>query len=131
MKKRLFKVLLVLLISIIVFSFLIKFLNIIHFKCLFKYLFNFYCAGCGTTRMIESIFKLEFYQAFRYNPLMFILIIFMIIYILYFIYNYIFKNKIILPNFKMFIIIIIILFIYMILRNISCFKYLAPTNIKK
>ena len=111
MKKRLFKVILITALVILVILLSIKILDLIHFRCLFKYLFNFYCAGCGTTRMIKSLIKLDFYQSFRYNPGVFILRI------------------IIFPNTKVLIVIIIVLFIYMILRNIPYFNYLVPTKV--
>ena len=82
MKKRLFKVILITALVILVILLSIKILDLIHFRCLFKYLFNFYCAGCGTTRMIKSLIKLDFYQSFRYNPGVFILSIMLFIYLI-------------------------------------------------
>ena len=64
------------------------------FKCLVKDVFGFQCAGCGGTRMLFAILKLDFYQAFRYNPGMFILLIigfFYIIFNIFFIHYFIFK----------------------------------------
>ena len=107
----------------------VKFLYYINFKCIYLELFDIYCAGCGTTRMFKSIFELDFYQAFRYNPLMFILLI---IALIYFIINVIrlFLNKpFIKINTKIIIIIGFILLIYMLLRNIPGFEYLRPTVI--
>ena len=129
MKKRLFKVILITALVILVILLSIKILDLIHFRCLFKYLFNFYCAGCGTTRMIKSLIKLDLYQSFRYNPGVFILSIMLFIYLILLIYNYIFKGIVIFPNTKILIVIIIILFIYMILRNIPYFNYLVPTKV--
>ena len=43
--------------------------------CVFKNLFDIECAGCGGTRMFLSILKLDFYQAFRYNPYVFSLLV--------------------------------------------------------
>ena len=129
MKKRLFKVILITALVILVILLSIKILDLIHFRCLFKYLFNFYCAGCGTTRMIKSLIKLDFYQSFRYNPGAFILSIMLYIYLILLIYNYIFKGIVIFPNTKILIVIIIVLFIYMILRNIPYFNYLVPTKV--
>ena len=127
MKKRIINVLVVLLSSFVVLILLLKVLDLLNFKCLFKHLFGVYCAGCGTTRMIESFLSFQFYQSFRYNPLMFILFVFFIVYVLYLIIVYIISGKFKLPSFKVIIIIIIILFIYMILRNIPYFEFLRPT----
>lgn len=117
----------ILVISIIFILYLgINIIDKIGYKCPFKYLFNIYCAGCGTTRMMKEIFKLNFYKAFRYNPLMFILLIIGIIYFIYVCICYIKNIKIIKPKLKHFYILIIILIMYTILRNISYFKVLRP-----
>ncbi len=88
-----------------------------------------YCPGCGITRMILSILKGDLYQAFRYNPLIFILIpLFFIL-----LTNNIFlKNKLINKKNKerIYITLIAILIIYGIIRNIDYFSYLKPTKIR-
>lgn len=79
--------------------------------------------------MIESMINLKFYQAFRYNPLFFILFIIFIPYVVYQVYLYIKYGNIKKPSLKLLIILVIILFIYMFLRNIPLFNYLIPTKI--
>ena len=80
--------------------------------------------------MLISILKLDFYQAFRYNPLLFILLpiaIFFYIDNLYCIYknkNPLYKKI----NTKVWTVLLIILIIYGIVRNI--YLPLAPTIIK-
>lgn len=96
--------------------------------CPFHKFTGLYCPGCGVTRMLFSLIKLDFYQAFRYNPLVFILLIIGIIYLLI---KFILKkfNIIIkVPNYVWYILIIIVI-IYGILRNIPEFDWLAPTNV--
>lgn len=118
MKKRILNVTVLIILLILILLFSLKILEIIDFKCIFRELFGIYCAGCGTTRMIKALLKLEFYKAFKYNPVMFI---YFILFGIYFIYNsfiYIKENKIKKLNFFIVIILIIILFIYMLLRNI-------------
>lgn len=95
---------------------------------MYRELFDIYCAGCGFTRMIKSIIKLDFYQAFRYNPLLFILLILFTPYLIYQIYLYIRYGNIKKTSLKLLIILVIILFIYMFLRNIPKFDYLIPTK---
>ena len=90
---------------------------------------RFYCPSCGITRMFKSIFKLELYKAFRYNPLIFILFFPTSIYFIYAIYRYITNKKPIIISFKYIIIFVIIMIVYGVLRNISYFNYLAPTVI--
>lgn len=129
MKKRVLTTLVVaatFILSVIIFIYLLELFN---FKCIFKSLFNIYCAGCGTTRMIKEILKLNIYGAFRYNPFMFILFIFFIFYFIYKIYIYIKKGSI-KVNCKLLIIISVLLIIYMVLRNIPVFEFLKPIKIK-
>ena len=118
MKKRLLNVI-VLIILLICFLMLgIRFLEIIHFKCIFREMFGIYCPGCGTTRMIKALLRLNIYEAFLFNPLMFI---YFVIFGIYFLYNsirYVRGNNIKKINFNIVILLIIILLIYMIIRNI-------------
>lgn len=99
----------------------------IYIPCPIHFMTGYYCPGCGVTRMLFSILKLDFYQAFRYNPLLFILLPF---FVFFYIESLIAEgknrkalyNKV--PDY-IYIIVLIILIIYAILRNI--FPYLAPT----
>ena len=125
MKKRIVNIF----ILIITLVLILLFLKLINYKCIYRELFNIYCAGCGFTRMIESMINLKFYQAFRYNPLFFILFIIFIPYVVYQVYLYIKYGNIKKPSLKLLIILVIILFIYMFLRNIPLFNYLIPTKI--
>ncbi len=105
------------------------FLNIINYKCLFHKYLGIWCAGCGGTRMIISFTHLDFYQAFRWNPLLFILLIIGIIYFITGIIVFIKKKVIIVPKFKVWMFIIGLLILYMIIRNIDVFSFLIPTRI--
>ena len=97
--------------------------------CPIHYLFHIYCPGCGLTRMIISIFKLNFYQAFRYNPYIFILLVLFILYGIYALIRYIITKKKTHISIKVLVGISISLIVYMILRNIPLFDFLAPTQI--
>ena len=125
MKKRIVNIFTLIITLVLI----LLFLKLINYKCIYRELFNIYCAGCGFTRMIESIINLKFYQAFRYNPLFFILFIIFIPYFIYQVYLYIRYGNIKKPSLKLLIILVIILFIYMVLRNIPLFNYLIPTKI--
>ena len=99
----------------------------IFIPCPIHSLTNLYCPGCGVTRMILSIFKLDFYQAFRYNPLLFIMLPIFIFYFIDYIIS-LFKGKKALYtkiNSKACIFLIIIFIVYGIVRNI--YLPLAPT----
>ena len=126
MKKRIIYVFTLLITLILI----LLFLKLINYKCIYRELFNIYCAGCGFTRMIESIINLDFYQAFRYNPLLYVLLIIFIPYFIYQTYLYIRYGNIKKPALKLLIILVVIIFIYMILRNIPKFDYLIPTKIR-
>lgn len=93
--------------------------------CIFHELTNFYCPGCGITRMFFAILKFDFYQAFRYNPLVFILLICFIIYKLI---NLKFKIK--LPKYTSYVLLVIVI-LYGILRNIDTFGFLKPTTLQQ
>ena len=97
----------------------------IAIQCPIHYITGFYCPGCGITRMLFSIIKLDFYQAFRFNPLVFILLV---LYIIYFILKYLIKINIKIPD-KALYGLIVLLIVYGILRNIPMFSYLKPTII--
>ena len=101
--------------------------------CPWKERFNLDCAGCGTTRMFKSLLKLEIYQAFRYNPLMFILFAAVVLYGIYLLIWKLLKKKPIKIGKKGWIIIstiiVILLIIFTILRNINGFEFLKPTII--
>lgn len=94
--------------------------------CVFKNLFDIECAGCGGTRMFLSIFRLDFYQAFRYNPYVFSLFVVGCIYV---ILMKLFKKKIYKPNIKWLYVFLFTTFLFMILRNTPGFEFLLPTKV--
>lgn len=100
-------------------------------KCIFHEITGLHCPGCGVTRMISSILRLDFYQAFRYNPLVFILSPFLLIYGIIKLYEGMYDKLILNKRFEKIIVtfVIILLVIFGILRNIEMFNFLAPTTI--
>ena len=70
MRREIFKIVLVIFL-LIVYLLVGNHFNIYLF-CPIKKFLGLYCPGCGVTRMLYSILKGQFYQAFRYNPLIFI-----------------------------------------------------------
>jgi hypothetical protein len=98
----------------------------IAIPCPIHRLTGFYCPGCGVSRMLLSIIKLDFKKAFSYNQLLFILLPFGIFLFIESIISDI-KNRT--PLYKkinniVWYILIAILLIYGVLRNI--FPVLAP-----
>ena len=100
----------------------------ISIECLFYKFTRLYCPGCGITRMLKSLISLDFYQAFRYNMLVFI---FIILFILYIVVKIIFKlmKKNFKINNKIYYVLLIITILFGILRNFEMFNYLAPIKI--
>lgn len=97
--------------------------------CLFKNLFDIECAGCGGTRMFMSLLKLDFYQAFRYNPYVFLLLIVGILYGLYCIIMKVLKKKVYIPNIKWLYVFLVMTFLFMLFRNLPGFEFLLPTEV--
>lgn len=101
----------------------------IYINCPIKKITGLYCPGCGITRMLLSILQLDFYQALRYNPLLFLSLPFF----LFLIVESIITKKEPLYNkipTKIWVAIIVIFMIYGILRNIPFFDFLAPTIVR-
>ena len=126
-------------VSILIFIFvLLKMFQTLYYNyhvtipCIFNKITGLFCPGCGVTRMILSITKLDLYQAFRYNPLIFCMLPFIIFYGIDTSIKWIkgTKNYLYLKiNNKAWIIILIITLLFGILRNIPLFKFLIPTVI--
>lgn len=127
MKKKILKVIILILI-LIAYLILGKIFNI-YLRCPIHEIFHVYCPGCGLTRMLLSILKLDFYQAFRYNPLLFIMLPFSLLLLFENIYSESKNKKSMykkIPNCIWYTIIVLLL-IYGVLRNI--YPFLAPTII--
>jgi hypothetical protein len=100
---------------------------IFHLDCPWKKNFNIDCAGCGSTRMVLSLLKLDFYQAFRFNPFMFLTIVFLLLYLGYFLICKILKKNYIKLGTKTLVVFLVLLILFMVLRNINYFSFLKPT----
>lgn len=97
--------------------------------CLFNYYTGLLCPGCGVTRMLKSLFKLEIKKAFWYNSLVFCLLPFIGIYFLDRVLVLLCKRKSFLPDklCKLFWdCALIIAIIFAVLRNIPFFDFLRP-----
>ncbi len=101
----------------------------IGIPCIFYEVTGLYCPGCGITRLCVSLFEGDLYQAFRYNPIIFIDV--PIIFIL-FVLDILLKDKKIIKKITnvLIIILIVITVIFGVLRNIPAFSFLAPTQLR-
>jgi len=102
--------------------------------CPVRLLTGFYCAGCGTSRALHSILHLKFYQAFRYNPAMVILLPFIMVYIAARIIDYLKTGQNNIDkrlSFRALLWVIILLLVYSVVRNIPIYPFnlLVPTII--
>lgn len=120
-------------IIVLIVIFLIYAILIIRFDigipCVFYEITGLYCPGCGITRLCLSLFEGDIYQAFRYNPIIFIDL--PILFILFVLNIFLKKNK----NIKKITDVIIIFLatitiIFGVIRNIPIFSFLAPTQIR-
>lgn len=101
----------------------------IGIPCIFYEVTGLYCPGCGITRLCVSLFEGDLYQAFRYNPIIFIDV--PIIFIL-FVLDILLKDKKIIKKITnvLIIILVVITVIFGVLRNIPAFSFLAPTQLR-
>lgn len=96
----------------------------IGIPCIFHEITGLYCPGCGVTKLTFSLLELDFYQAFRANPLIFILLILAIIYcFIKLILKKLFKINITIPNYVYYILLVITI-LFGVLRNIPGFEFL-------
>lgn len=94
--------------------------------CIFYKITGLYCPGCGITRLLFALVNLEFYESFKYNPWIFILIVLGLFYLICKLFIFLkFKKIIKIPNY-VYIILIIISIIFGIFRNIPGFDFLGP-----
>ena len=127
-KQRLLNVIIALLVLFVAFV-AVRFFGL-SVPCPSHTLFGVNCTGCGATRMVVAFTKGDIYQAFRYNPALFIFFPFLAVYLGFEVFAYIngTANKL---NGKFVkwvgIISIILLILFGILRNIPMFSFLAPT----
>ena len=121
------KKILVIILIITITAFL-YFNNLISIPCVFYELTGFYCPGCGITRVIMSLIHGEIYQAFRYNMILFLDVPVLII--LYVINLKIGKDKRVRKCINAVVtVLLVITILFVILRNISKFSFLAPISI--
>ncbi|TCU77306.1 uncharacterized protein DUF2752 [Tissierella praeacuta] len=118
--KKEIKILLPIIIILVIFIYFADPLSGPIIPCIFNRITGFYCPGCGMTRALHSILRFDFYQAFRFNSLIFIVPPIFVIYYIFEYNNYIKVAKIIL------ILMIVIALGFGIIRNTIAFSYLSP-----
>lgn len=99
------------------------------FKCPFHYIFNIECPGCGGSRMLISMLEFDFYQAFRWNPFMFVTLPIITIIVIIEAMKYIKSGKISTSFNIIMAVYVIAIIIYGVARNISGLEILMPTQV--
>lgn len=99
-----------------------------YIPCLFHKITGLYCPGCGITRMIQAIVRLEFVEAFWYNPLVFCLIPFIGLYLINLIRSNLNKKKLFGDKTRKVFwnVTLVITIAFWVLRNIPALSFLAP-----
>ena len=100
----------------------------IGIPCVFHELTGLYCPGCGITRLLFSLLELNFFQAFRSNPLVFILLILIILSLILKLILKRFNINLTIPNYIYYFLLIIVI-LFGILRNIPGFEFLTPLKL--
>lgn len=124
----------VLLVYLILFA--LAFLMLAYVKIIDKPICQIYrltglsCPTCGVTRMLtELVTNFDLYQAFRYNPLMFVLLPYMLVIGIIQTISYLKHGKFTKHYDKILSSIVIIVIAFGILRNIPMLYWLLPTKI--
>ncbi|MEG1953745.1 MAG: DUF2752 domain-containing protein [Hydrogenoanaerobacterium sp.] len=100
--------------------------------CMVHFFTGFYCAGCGASRALRSVLHLQFYRAFRYNPLLVVLLPFIAVYFIARIIDYIKTGGNHIDarlSFKALLIVAVLIVVYSVLRNLPFYPFtlLVPT----
>ena len=102
--------------------------------CIVREVSGYYCPGCGAGRACYSILHGEFYQAFRYNPLLVIFLPWIGLYFGLCIVQWVLTGR---ENISQHIpvwipyVVLAIVIVYGVLRNIDTYPFtlLAPTKV--
>lgn len=97
--------------------------------CYMKKVFDIDCPGCGATRMCIALLHGQIYQAFRFNPFMFISIPILTVVGIWQSYIYIRYNRELKYFTRFLVVYAISLALFGIVRNINLFSFLAPTYV--
>ncbi len=100
----------------------------IAIPCLFNKFTGLYCPGCGITRAGLAFIHGDFYQAIRYNMIIFLDIPLIILGTIIQ-YKYKKNEKLTKAINIMYVILVIITILFGVLRNMPMFSFLAPTQI--
>lgn len=103
----------------------------LHFPayCMLNRAFGVQCPGCGGTHMLLAAVRGDFYQAFRYNPYLFLTLPVMGVFALYQMARYVLNLQLSawVDNLVMYYTISLV--VYGVLRNLPFLQFLQPTKL--
>ncbi|NEZ41014.1 DUF2752 domain-containing protein [Paenibacillus alvei] len=91
----------------------------ISIPCFFYEFTGLYCPGCGLTRALASLLRIDIYQSFRLNALLYII---PPVYLLAYVLGGKYKTSLLWA-------LLVIALGYGVLRNFTYFSWLAPTYV--
>ena len=91
--------------------------------CIFRTITGLQCPGCGVSRMLSSMIKLNFKDAFEYHPVLFISLPFLAVIFGDMLWRYIYHGNCELRKWENAVIIAIIvcLLVFCVIRNVATF----------
>ena len=96
----------------------VKMMFTVRYVCPARYLTGMYCPGCGATRALNSLLKLDFISSLKYNPIILIACVLLVLWYLQVFLSTFGSKKRIFPSEKKFYYISgSILFFYLLIRN--------------
>lgn len=90
-------------------------------KCIIFENFHFFCPTCGGTRSVINFVQMNWKQSYEYHPIFFLTMLYILIINIIFLINIINNKenfKSIYPNLKKYIIFIVVLIFFTIVRNL-------------
>ena len=115
MNRKYIVITVLLLIAAVILKFTAEYWTSLIPKCYFLSLTGFYCPGCGGTRAVLMLLKGNIVKAFMYNPGVVVLAVV----ICAGLFEKIFNKKILPRQLAFWVVLIVILFAYYILRNFT------------
>ena len=93
--------------------------KLLNDKCYFKVYFHLYCPGCGGTRAVKALLKLNIMRSLYYNPMVVVLITVELLFLISNIFKKIEKtNRFIMSSRKIRVYVLASWVIYFLIRNI-------------
>lgn len=107
----------------------LKIKDLIRLDCVVYKYTGLSCPACGATRMVTAILNGEVYQAFRYNPFMFVTAPYIVITYLVCTRSYINTGRVSNRAANLILVYAILIILFGVIRNIGPFRILLPSKL--